>query len=134
MTPRLETVVADRHAERDHKPILNWLMSRSEVPRGAQGVSCQDGQVEAVAEVLQVAATRAAPLGAGDVELLGLLREDFRLTTHVGQVVDRDEYICRNSEGVAVWRSRTLGTTEVAILCDTAVLLTVVTDVMIDAV
>jgi len=66
---------------------------------------------------------------SGDSEVLrGLLHEDFRWTTHVGQVFDRDEYIRRNTEGVALWRSQTLGASEVTIVGETAVLLTVVTD------
>lgn len=78
--------------------------------------------------------TRAAALAAGDGEVLReLLHEDFRWTTHVGQVFDRDKYIHRNTEGVTVWRSQTLGTTEIAIVGDTAVLLTVLTDVVVDA-
>jgi len=90
--------------------------------------------VDAVAEVRQAAATRAAALASGDAELLrDLLHEDFRWTTHVGEVFDRDEYIRRNTEGVTVWRSQTLRMTEIAIVGDTAVLLTVVTDVVVDA-
>jgi hypothetical protein len=56
--------------------------------------------VDVVAEVRQAAATRAAALAAGDAELLrDLLHEDFRWTTHVEQVFDRDEYIRRNTGG-----------------------------------
>lgn len=73
-------------------------------------------------------------LASGDAEALrGLLHEHFRWTTHVGQVFDRDEYVHRNTEGVTVWRSQTLGESEVTIVGDTAVLLTVVTDVVVDA-
>lgn len=50
-----------------------------------------------------------------------------------GQVFDRDEYIRGNTEGATVWRSQTLGQTEIVIVGDTAVLLTVVTDVVVDA-
>lgn len=89
--------------------------------------------MDAVAEVRQAAISRAAALAAGDAELLrDLLHEDFRWTTHVGQVFDRDEYIRRNTEGVTVWRSQTFGTTEITIVGDAAVLLTVVTDVVVD--
>lgn len=78
--------------------------------------------------------TRAAALAAGNAEVLReLLHEDFRWTTHVGQVFNRDEYIHRNTEGVTVWRSQALGATEIVIVGDTAVLLTVVTDVVVDA-
>jgi uncharacterized protein (TIGR02246 family) len=73
-------------------------------------------------------------LASGDPEVLrGLLHEDLRWTTHVGQVFDRDEYIRRNTEGVTVWRSQTLSASEVTIVGETAVLLTVVTDVVVDA-
>lgn len=86
------------------------------------------------AEVRQAAATRAAALAAGDAEKLReLLHENFRWTTHVGQVFDRGAYIRRNTEGVTVWRSQTLGTTEVAMVGDMAVLTTVVTDVVVEA-
>ncbi len=50
--------------------------------------------------------------------------------THVGQVFDRDEYIRRNTEGVTEWRSQTLGPTDISIVGEVAVLLTVVTDVV----
>lgn len=86
------------------------------------------------AEVREAAVTRAAALAAGDAEVLReLLHEYFRWTTHLGQVFNRDEYIHRNTEGVTVWRSQALGTTEIAIVGDTAVLLTVVTDVVVGA-
>lgn len=50
--------------------------------------------------------------------------------THVGQVFDRDEYIRRNTAGVTEWRSQTLGPTDMSIVGEVAVLLTVVTDVV----
>lgn len=82
----------------------------------------------------KAAEARAVALASGDAEALKrLLHEDFRWTTHVGQVFDRDEYIARNIEGVTVWRSQTLGPSEVAIVGGTAILLTVVTDVVVDA-
>ena len=90
--------------------------------------------MDVVAEVRQAAEARAVALASGDSEALReLLHEDFRWTTHVGQVFDRDEYIRRNAEGVTVWRSQTLGASEVMIVGETAVLLTVVTDVVVDA-
>ena len=79
----------------------------------------------------QAAVARARALAAGDAEALReLLHEGFRWTTHVGQVFDRDEYIRRNTEGVTEWRSQTLGPTDISIVGEVAVLLTVVTDVV----
>ncbi|MDO9379652.1 MAG: nuclear transport factor 2 family protein [Nocardioidaceae bacterium] len=88
--------------------------------------------MEAVEEVRRAAEARAAALVAGDAGSLRLLlHERFRWTTHTGLVIDRDEYVRRNTEGVAVWRSQALGETQIAIVGDTAVLLTVVTDVVV---
>jgi ketosteroid isomerase-like protein len=95
------------------------------------GVSCHDGAVDASAEVHQAAMARATALAAGDAKALReLLHEQFRWTTHVGQVFDRDEYIRRNTAGVTEWRSQTLGPTDISIVGAVAVLLTVVTDVI----
>lgn len=81
--------------------------------------------------MLQAAEDRARASAAGDPHALReLLHEDFRWTTHLGQVFDRDEYIRRNTEGVTMWRSQTLAASEIAVVNDTAVLLTVVTDVV----
>jgi hypothetical protein len=89
--------------------------------------------VNEVVAVLNAAEARAVALASGDAEgLRRLLHEDFRWTTHVGQVFNREEYISRNTEGVTVWRSQKLGPSEVAIVGNTAVLLTVVTDVVVD--
>lgn len=98
---------------------------------GMTGVSCHDGAVDAAAEVHQAAVARATALAAGDAKALReLLHEQFRWTTHVGQVFDRDEYIRRNTAGVTEWRSQTLGPTDISIVGEVAVLLTVVTDVV----
>lgn len=94
-------------------------------------ISWNDGGVDAIAEVRQAAGARAQALAEGNAEALReLLHEGFRWTTHVGQVFDRDEYIRRNTEGVTVWRSQALGPTDISIVGDVAVLLTVVTDVV----
>jgi hypothetical protein len=93
------------------------------------GASCEDGTVDAAAEVRQAAEARATALATGDAAALReLLHEGFHWTTHVGQVFDRDEYIRRNTEGVTVWRSQTLAPPDISIVGEVAVLLTVVTD------
>lgn len=115
-------------------PILAGGPSSIELAAGKLAAACQDGLVDVVAEVRKAAQLRAMALASGDSGVLrGLLHQDFRWTTHVGQVFDRDEYIRRNAEGVTVWRSQTLGPCEVTVVGETAVLLTVVTDVVVDA-
>src|SRR3954471_6321928 len=95
------------------------------------GVSCHDGAVDAAAEVHQAAVARATAFAAGDAATLReLLHEGFRWTTHVGQVFDRDEYIRRNTEGVTLWRSQALAPTDISIVGEVAVLLTMATDVV----
>jgi hypothetical protein len=59
--------------------------------------------VDAIDEVLRAAAARTEPLGAGDAAIRRkMLHAEFRWTTHVGQILDRDEYIRRNTDGATV--------------------------------
>lgn len=84
--------------------------------------------------VLRAAAARAAALAKSDAgRLLELLHEDFRWTTHRGDVFDRAEYVRRNTEGDTVWRSQDLIDPRVTVVGDTAVLLAEVTDVVLAA-
>ena len=77
---------------------------------------------------------RAAALADGDAErLLELLHEDFRWTTHRGDVFDRAEYVRRNTAGDTVWRSQDLVDPHVTVVGDTAVLHAEVTDVVLAA-
>ena len=83
-------------------------------------------------QVLEAAQARAAALGRGDASaLINLLHEQFRWTTHLGEVLDRTEYVARNTGGHTVWRSQTLSDPRVAVVADTAVLHAVVTDVVL---
>jgi uncharacterized protein (TIGR02246 family) len=82
-------------------------------------------------QVRSAAEQRASALAAGDAEQLSdLLHPDFRWTTHVGETYDRNGYVRRNTEGHTVWRSQELGSAEVVVVGDTAVLLAEVTDVV----
>ena len=57
---------------------------------------------------MAAAEERASALASGDGERLsGLLHEDFRWTTHVGETYSRAEYVRRNTEGLTVWRRST---------------------------
>lgn len=72
---------------------------------------------------MKAAEDRAAALAAGDAQWLeALLHERFRWTTHTGQVLDRSEYIHRNTAGDTIWRSQVLADAEVVLVGDTAVL------------
>ena len=80
---------------------------------------------------MAAAEERASALASGDAERLsGLLHEDFRWTTHVGETYSRAEYVRRNTEGHTVWRSQDLSTPEVVVVGDTAVLFAEVSDVV----
>lgn len=80
-------------------------------------------------DVIEAAEARAAALAAGDAgRLLELLHEDFRWTTHTGQVFDREEYVRRNTEGVTVWRSQSLDDPHVVVVGEAAVLYAEVAD------
>jgi len=88
--------------------------------------------MDATQDVIKAANDRASALAAGDAERLrGLLHEQFRWTTHVGQVFDRPEYIHRNTQGLGIWRSQALSDAQVVVVGDTAVLYTEVTDVVL---
>jgi hypothetical protein len=83
-------------------------------------------------EVVAAAEKRASALAAGDAEQLStLLHGDFRWTSHVGDTYSRSAYIRRNTEGDTVWRSQQLGSAEVVVVGDTAVLYAKVTDVVL---
>jgi len=95
---------------------------------------CQAAHMGAAQEVIKAAEDRASALAAGDAERLReLLHEQFRWTTHVGQIFDRSEYIHRNTEGLTVWRSQALSDSQVVVVGDTAVLYAEVTDVVLSA-
>ena len=88
--------------------------------------------MNAAQQVVSAAEERAAALAAGDADRLsGLLHEDFRWTSHVGETYGRSEYVRRNTEGHTVWRSQDLGGAEVVVVGDTAVLHAEVTDVVL---
>lgn len=81
------------------------------------------------------AQARAQALARGDAAALNdLLDERFRWTTHLGEVLDRNEYVARNTGGHTVWRSQTLSDPRVVVVADTAVLHAVVTDVVLSGV
>ena len=83
-------------------------------------------------QVISAAEERASALALGDAERLsGLLHEDFRWTTHVGETFSRSEYVRRNTEGRTVWRSQDLSDAAVVVVGDTAVLYAEVTDVVL---
>jgi ketosteroid isomerase-like protein len=88
--------------------------------------------MDAAQEVIDAAKDRASALASGDAEKLrGLLHEQFRWTTHVGQTFDRSEYIHRNTEGHTVWSSQALAEADVVVVGDTAVLHAEVIDVVL---
>jgi hypothetical protein len=83
-------------------------------------------------QIVAAAEDRAAALAAGDaVRLRELLHVQFRWTTHLGETVDRDEYIRRNTQGHTVWRSQELSDVTVLVVGDTAVLQAVVADTVV---
>lgn len=87
--------------------------------------------MKAAQQVIRAAEARASALAEGDAERLSdLLHEDFRWTSHSGEIYSRQEYIRRNTEGTTVWRSQKLGTPEVVVVGETAVLHAEVTDVV----
>jgi len=83
-------------------------------------------------EVRGAALARATALAHGDAHaLFDLLHEQFRWTTHVGEALDRSEYVNRNTGGHTVWRSQVLSDPRVVVVGDTAVLHAEVTDVVL---
>ena len=94
--------------------------------------ACQAEGVGDEEQVLAAAQARAAALASCDAAaLLELLDERFRWTTHLGEVLDRTEYVTRNTEGHTVWRSQELSNPRVVVVGDTAVLHAEVTDVVL---
>jgi ketosteroid isomerase-like protein len=83
-------------------------------------------------QVISAAQERAYALAAGDAERLsGLLHEDFRWTTHMGETYTRSQYVSRNTDGQTAWRSQDLSRAEVVVVGDTAVLYAEATDVVL---
>ena len=61
------------------------------------------------AVVLARAEQRATALATADAAgLRALLHPEFRWTTHVGEVLDRETYIASNTTGRTVWHGQTL--------------------------
>jgi len=82
-------------------------------------------------EVIASAQQRARALARRDAEeLQRLMHPKLRWTTHLGVVLDRDAYIAGNTDGSLVWREQRLEQLTVAVVGDTAVLATVVVDVV----
>ena len=102
---------------------------RADPDRRARGTLTSVSDEE---QVLEAAQARATALANGDAAALNdLLDERFRWTTHVGEVMDRTEYVTRNTGGHTVWRSQSLSNPRVVVVGDTAVLHAVVTDVVL---
>jgi ketosteroid isomerase-like protein len=87
--------------------------------------------VSAEAAVVDAARRRAAALARGDAQALTtLLHERFRWQTHIGEALDRDAYVSRNTGGGTTWKSQDLLDIEVVVAGDTAVLNAQVVDVV----
>ena len=87
--------------------------------------------MDAADEVITAAEARAAALTEGDpARLSNLLHEDFRWTSHLGETFSRGEYLRRNTAGTTVWRSQDIGSPEVVVVGETAVLYAEVVDVV----
>ena len=85
-------------------------------------------------QVMAAAESRAAALASGDAKRLwGLLHDQFRWTSHTGETFRRREYVQRNTDGRATWRSQTLNDTEVVVVGDSAVLHAEAIDVVLSA-
>lgn len=88
--------------------------------------------MDAENQVLEAARARASALADADAgRLTNLLHEEFRWTSHAGETYGRLEYIRRNTEGHTVWRSQDLGSPDVVVVGDTAVVYSEVTDVVL---
>jgi len=82
-------------------------------------------------EVIASAQQRAKALARRDAEeLQRLMHSKLRWTTHLPVVLDCDAYIAGNTDGSLVWREQRLEQPTVAVVGDTAVLATVVVDVV----
>src|SRR5690242_10677912 len=65
-------------------------------------------------QVLEAARARAAALAAADADALTrLLHEDFRWTSHTGELFERDSYIAANTGTTTRWSSQGLGNPEI---------------------
>jgi ketosteroid isomerase-like protein len=85
-------------------------------------------------QVLEAARARAAALAGADADALTrLLHEDFRWTSHTGELFDRDSYMAANTGTTTRWSSQGLGNPEILVVGDTAVLRALVTDEIRDA-
>jgi ketosteroid isomerase-like protein len=88
--------------------------------------------MDAAEQVIEAAEARGSALAEGDAEKLsGLLHDEFRWTSHVGDTYGCQEYLRRNTEGHTVWRAQTIISPEVVIVGDTAVLQAEVVDVVL---
>ena len=88
--------------------------------------------MDAEQQVLQAARDRATALAGADGDrLTQLLHEHFRWTTHTGETYSRAQYVRRNTKGHTVWVSQDLSQVHAVVDDDTAVLHTVVTDVLL---
>ncbi|MXG89581.1 DUF4440 domain-containing protein [Nocardioides sp. YIM 123512] len=82
-------------------------------------------------QVVRAAQDRADALAAGDrARLEELLHPSFRWVNHQGGTMSRQEYVDRNAGGGLVWRSQRLHDPTVTVVGTTAVLHTVVSDVV----
>jgi ketosteroid isomerase-like protein len=80
-------------------------------------------------EVLTAAHRRAQALANADAETLTeLLHPEFVWTTHTGDVLDREAYVRRNTDGTTRWRAQHLGEPDITVVGDAAVLRATVTD------
>lgn len=87
--------------------------------------------MDARLQVIEAAETRARLLATGDADgLEGLLHENFRWTSHVGETFNRHDYIRRNTQGSVRWHSQQLSDVEVMVEGDAAVLRAEVTDMV----
>ena len=88
--------------------------------------------MDAEDQVIKAAQARASALAEGDANrLANLLHEEFRWTSHTGESYSRHEYVRRNTQGHTVWRSQDLGSPDVVVVGDTAVLYSEVTDAVL---
>jgi Domain of unknown function (DUF4440) len=82
-----------------------------------------------VNDVVAAAEARAAALVARDAGALqALLHPQLRWTTNRGEVLDRDEYVRRNTATSLTWLSQLLEDVEVVVEDGVAVLIAVVVD------
>jgi ketosteroid isomerase-like protein len=89
------------------------------------------GSVDARQEVINAARARAATLARADtVRLTDLLHDEFRWTSHTGETYSRSEYVARNTRGQTNWLSQDLGSPDVVVVGDTAVLFAEAIDVV----